>query len=476
MRKKDKAMLFTQIEFIIFFAVVIFILYVLKNDKAKKIVLLASSYYFYAYWDYRFLSLIVFSTTVDYVLGKKMKVVEKQKVRNFLLILSLIANLGLLGFFKYYNFFIESFKVVLEPIGFHLHTLEIILPVGISFYTFQTLSYTIDVYRKKIEPCEEFLDFAVYVGFFPQLVAGPIVRASYFLPQLKKTIGLNLENFSKGFRLFTIGLFKKVFIADNLAMFVDPVFANASAFDWATILLAVIAYSIQIYCDFAGYSDMAIGTGKIMGFDLNINFDWPYLATSIIDFWRRWHISLSSWIRDYIYVSLGGNRRGLARTYANLIIAMLLCGLWHGANWTFVIWGAFHGAGLIVNRVWSSISRTEIEFFHLGEKIRLFAKWLATIIFVAFGWIFFRSPDLSHAIFILNKIITFGEGVRWINPFAVFVVLATASIHFFKALKIFRFIEIPHRAWYAPAMLCSMIWLVVIFYPKEFSPFIYFQF
>ncbi|HEB42090.1 MAG TPA: MBOAT family protein [Candidatus Dependentiae bacterium] len=423
----------------------------------------------------RFLSLIIISTLVDYVVGTCLSKTDTVYKRKLLLILSIVVNLGILGFFKYYNFFVSSLVLLLKPVGFNLKTLNIILPIGISFYTFQTLSYTIDLYRRKIEPEKSLLDFAVFVGFFPQLVAGPIVRAAHFLPQLKSPAVLTGENFVIGFRLFIIGLFKKVFIADRLAMFVDPVFANSGAFDCITTWMAVVAYSIQIYCDFAGYSDMAIGAGKIMGYDLNTNFDFPYLSKSIREFWRRWHISLSTWIRDYLYIPLGGSRKGHVRTYINIMVSMLLCGLWHGAAWTFVFWGGLHGVSLAVSRIWSNFRKTG-DRGETYSSVAALSKWALTMFVVIIGWVFFRSQDFQHAFIVLGQMFNPKPGIMWYQPFVIFILLTTALFHLLQALKLCDFLSLPVKAWYTPAALFSMIWLILVFYPKEFKPFIYFQF
>ncbi len=464
-------MLFTQIEFIIFFCITVILLLSIKNFRVQKIILLAGSYYFYAYWDWRFLGLIILSTVVDYIVGATLHKTDNQKNRKTLLCISLVANLGLLGFFKYCNFFIDSAALMLAPLGFNLQSLNIILPVGISFYTFQTLSYTIDIYRKRIEPCHDFFDFALFVGFFPQLVAGPIVRAADFLPQLKTPRSMSWCRSYSGGRQFVFGLFKKVFIADRLAMFVDVVFDNAGAFDCVTTWLAVIAYAIQIYCDFSGYSDMAIGLARTMGFDFQANFNHPYIATSIQDFWRRWHISLSSWLRDYLYISLGGNRKGEIRTYINLMITMLLGGLWHGASWTFVLWGGLHGAALAVNR-WmlknaNDKSRMMIESF-LG--------WFSTMLVVLISWVLFRSPAFADAFLMLKQMFAPVAGISWIHPFALLCLGLMVITHICHALKKEKWLEAPMQAWYSPVVIFVMLWLVLLYHPVGFQPFIYFQF
>ncbi len=468
-------MLFTQIEFGVFFGTILLALVYLKNNTLRKTLILAASYYFYSYWDYRFLSLILISTSVDYLIGMKLGQTNCLSQRRRLLLCSLVINLGILFFFKYCNFFITSFQAALGSLNLNLSTLNIILPVGISFYTFQTLSYTIDVYNRKMEPCTHFLDFAVFVAFFPQLVAGPIVRASYFLPQLQLFHPFTKENIHLGTRIFVVGMFKKVFVADRLAMFVDPVISNVNAFDGTTVWLAMLAYSIQIYCDFSGYSDMAIGISRILGYDLNINFDFPYVAKSIGDFWRRWHISLSTWIRDYLYIPLGGNRLGQMRTYVNTFIAMSLCGLWHGAGWTFVFWGVWHGLALIVNRFWDRIKPVPLEAGFVSVLVS-FLSWATTMMVVVVGWVFFRAIDFAHATTILEKMFTFGAGVSWMHPFVLFVLFGTFLIHILYDFKLTRLHLLPINAWYTPAIVLCFVWLVILFYPKGFQPFIYFQF
>lgn len=468
-------MLFTQIEFLVFFFCVMAFLATVSNNTCRKAFLLGASYYFYAFWDYRFLSLIIISTLIDYSVGSALGKTQKQRTRNLLLATSLFGNLGILFFFKYFNFFITSFKAMLMPLNINVHSLDIILPIGISFYTFQTLSYSIDIYRKKLKPSTSFLDFAVFVAFFPQLVAGPIVRAAQFLPQLKSTPQLSRTTIWSGVRLFSIGLFKKVVVADRLAMFVDNVFANYSVYDSVTLWIAVLAYSIQIYCDFSGYSDMAIGIARIMGYELVENFNFPYLAGSIRDFWRRWHISLSSWFRDYLYIPLGGNRKSIPRTYINLMVTMVLCGLWHGAAWTFVAWGAFHGVSLALYRVWAFIGDRNSKI-----KLRLSPPvgTLLTLLTVILGWVLFRSQTIEQAISMIRNMVLFSDGVQWLDPFALSIIAAVFCFHLLAALnlKTFAFLTIPENTWYSPALVFSMLWMVIVFYPTDFQPFIYFQF
>ncbi len=465
-------MIFSSLEFIIFFIIVLTGLALMPGrNTARKFLLLIASYYFYAYWDWRFLSLIWISTIVDYVVGAQLGRTRASGRRKALLMVSLAVNLGLLGFFKYFNFFIESFTPIVQAVGFNPGTLEIILPVGISFYTFQTLSYTIDIYRGQLKPHRSMLDFALFVAFFPQLVAGPIVRAAHFLPQLLESKPLTRDNFYVGFQRFTYGLFKKVFIADRLAMFSDHVFANAGAYDCPSTWLAAAAYSLQIYFDFSGYSDMAIGAARIMGYDLGANFSFPYLSKSPREFWRRWHISLSTWVRDYIYIPLGGNRKGPVRTYVNLMVSMLLCGLWHGAAWTFVAWGGLHGLALLGNRIISGGNNGSRSGF-AG-----FLYWTGTMLFVVVGWVLFRSESFGKAALMLGQMFWPHDGVNWLYPFVPFILLGTLIVHLLEKHGAWQRLLLPESArWYSPAILFSLLWLVAVFYPEGFKPFIYFQF
>lgn len=465
-------MIFSSLAFCIFFALVLLGLVLLRTNFARKTMLLIASWYFYAYWDWRFLSLIWISTVVDYFVGDALGREKNKSVRRFLLGFSLFVNLGLLFFFKYFNFFIESMSTILERIGLHSGTLDIILPVGISFYTFQTLSYTIDVYRGRLKPQESLLDFSLFVCFFPQLVAGPIVRASNFLPQLRTYKPISWANVYTGGQLFVYGLFKKVFLADRLAMFPDHVFSNAGAYDCLTTWMAAGAYSLQIYFDFSGYSDMAIGIARIMGYTLEPNFHFPYLSKSPQEFWRRWHISLSSWIRDYLYIPLGGNRKGRGRTYVNVFISMSLCGLWHGAAWTFVTWGVLHGVALILNRVWVEKVGTRTN----GKALSVVA-WAGTMMFVVIGWVLFRSESFGKAELMFRQMFVPEPGLRWFFPFFLFALTGSVIMHVLEVNRCFERLLLPvSTRWYSPALLCSLVWLVFLFYPSDFAPFIYFQF
>lgn len=467
-------MLFTQLEFFIFFPLIFLFTYFCASNLVQKRFLLLASYYFYGYWDWRFLGLILFSTIVDYWIGIHLAKCRKER-KLFFLLISLFTNLGLLGFFKYYNFFVESFNTSLAFLNINLEALNIILPVGISFYTFQTLSYSIDIYRKRLCPSKNFFDFALYVSFFPQLVAGPIVRATDLLPQFENERNISLNDIFEGAKQFIFGLFKKVFIADRLAFFVDRVFENYSVFDSLTIWLAVICYAIQIYCDFSGYSDMAIGVARMLGFKFNINFNLPYIATNIKDFWHRWHISLSTWLRDYLYIPLGGNRKGKLRLYLNLLITMTLGGLWHGASWNFVIWGLWHGLALVITTLVADLNI--INKYQSNKKILSLGGWVLTMITVLIGWVFFRSKTTEQAISILKKMFSYEEGIQWFYGFAVVafsMIFLQHLINFLQRSQ--KLLELKMTSLVTPIVLFTMLWLVIIFYPENKNPFIYFQF
>ena len=338
-------MLFNSFEFLLFLPIV-FILYwfVFKNLQKQNILILIASYIFYSWWDWRFLLLILLSTLVDFTLGLQLKKTDHQQKRKYLLWGSLIFNLGLLGFFKYYNFFIDNWIDAWATLGFnmHLNSMNIILPVGISFYTFQSLSYTIDIYKNKLEPTKDIIAFASFVSFFPQLVAGPIERATNLIPQFYKNRVINYELFVSGIKLILWGLFKKIVIADNCAIYVNEIYDTYQDQSSITLILGVIYFSFQIYGDFSGYSDIAIGTSRLFGFNLMKNFNYPYFSKNIAEFWRRWHISLSTWFRDYVYFPLGGSRGNNLQKARNIFIIFLVSGFWHGANWTFVTWGGLH--------------------------------------------------------------------------------------------------------------------------------------
>lgn len=469
-------MLFNQFEFIILFVVTMLFLVMVKNFRLQKIYLLVVSYYFYGYWDWRFLSLIVVYTLVHWYAAIRIADSKSPAVRRFWMVVALVFSLGALGFFKYYNFFVDSLNVILQQWGWSMGTLRILLPIGISFFTFQSLSYTIDVYRGDLPVCRSLSDLALFKAFFPQLVAGPIVRASEFMPQLESPRTLSWFQTYEGSRIFIFGFFKKVFLADRLAPFVDTVFSHAGVFDGATVWLGLLAYAVQIYCDFSGYSDMAIGVARIMGYRFSINFNLPYISRSIQEFWHRWHISLSTWLRDYLYIPLGGSRKGRTRTYVNLMVTMLLGGLWHGASWAFIFWGGLHGIALAVHRGWCEWRSKKHIVSNHGFMSGL-AGWIVTMLIVLVGWVFFRAGSFEQAWIILKKMFILGAGVHWIHPFVLAAVLAVAIQHLLMFWpKRPAWIDLPVTHWITPAALVLLFGLSILFYPTGFTPFIYFQF
>ena len=365
-------MLFNSIDFAIFFPIVFVLYWILaKNLALRNILILASSYVFYGWWDWRFLLLIIISSFIDFYVGKELYKQEKNRKRKQLLFLSLLVNLGFLVYFKYTNFFIDTFIDSFKLFGkdIEISTLSIILPVGISFYTFQTLSYTIDIYRKQLEPTKDALSFFAFVAFFPQLVAGPIERAAHLLPQFYKIHKFNYNQVKSGLLLMAFGLFKKMVIADRLAILVNQVYNNPTEYEGVQIIIATIFFAFQIYCDFSGYSDIAIGLARTMGFDLMKNFDSPYLSKSITEFWRRWHISLSTWFRDYVYIPLGGSRNGKYKMYFNLFAVFLVSGLWHGAAMTFIIWGAIHGFIIVIEKAFTKQRKLLYKKLKISKNI-----------------------------------------------------------------------------------------------------------
>lgn len=403
-------MLFNSIEFAIFLPLVFFIYWFVTNKNIKKqnILLLFASYVFYGWWDWRFLTLIVFSSFVDYYVGVLLSKSNIPRIRKLLLATSIFVNLGFLGFFKYFNFFAENFADAFTLFGGTMEAsrLNIILPVGISFYTFQTLSYSIDVYKRKLEPTHDIIAFFAFVSFFPQLVAGPIERASNLLPQFYKRRTFDYSKAVDGLRQVLWGLFKKVVIADNCAKYANIIFNNSDEYNGSTLVLGAVFFTFQIYGDFSGYSDIAIGTSRLFGFDLKKNFAFPYFSRDIGEFWRRWHISLSTWFRDYLYIPLGGSRGGTWMKVRNTFIIFLVSGFWHGANWTFIAWGALHAFYflplLLLNK-----NRQNIGVVAEGRvlpTIREFFSIFSTFCLTVLGWIFFRAEDISHAINYISEI------------------------------------------------------------------------
>lgn len=391
-------MLFNSVEFIIFFPIVFLFYWLLKKALYQNVLLTIASYVFYGWWDWRFLCLIAFSSSLDYFLALKINHSDNQRTRKLLLAISIVANIGILGFFKYFNFFIDSFSQLLS--SFNLSTnyssLNIILPVGISFYTFQTLSYTIDIYRKKMPAVINPITFFTYVSFFPQLVAGPIERATNLIPQFIRKRSFSSELATDGLRQILWGLFKKVVIADNCAPLVTQIFESPSATHSGILILGAILFALQIYGDFSGYSDIAIGSSKLLGIKLMTNFRCPYFSQNISEFWQRWHISLSSWFRDYVYIPLGGNRHGKLITTRNMTIVFLLSGLWHGANWTFIAWGAIHA--LLYIPIVLIIKPVEKSRLKIKSKWRIIFNTILTFSAVCITWVFFRAETFTHAL------------------------------------------------------------------------------
>lgn len=391
-------MLFNSLTFLIFLPTV-FIIYwfFLRNTlKGRNLFLLIASYLFYGWWDYRFLSLLIISTLVDFVIALLMDKEQRDKRRKLLLTISLITNLGLLGVFKYYNFFIENWVNMWDAFGVEMHvsSWRIILPVGISFYTFQTLSYVIDVYRKQLRASNNFIQFAAYVSFFPQLVAGPIERATNLLPQFSRLHKFDYTLARSGISLIVWGFFKKVVIADNATFFVNEIFATPEAFSTPELWMGAILFGFQIYGDFSGYSDIAIGTARLFGFRLMTNFKFPYFSRDIAEFWRRWHISLSTWFRDYLYIPLGGSRGSKKMQLRNTMIIFLVSGFWHGANWTFIVWGAIH-ALLFLPLLLTNRNRKHLDIQRLS--IRNYSSMILTFTLVTLAWVFFRADNITIA-------------------------------------------------------------------------------
>jgi len=480
-------MLFNSITYF-FFIIIVFALYwslLRKNFKWQNLFLFIASYCFYGWWDVRFLALIFISSSVDFFLGRAIFNEPVRKKKQFLLGLCIFINLGMLAFFKYYNFFSDSFSNLIEQLGFHsnLHTLQIILPVGISFYTFQSLSYSIDIYRGKIKPTNSFISFMTFVSFFPQLVAGPIERASDLLPQFLKARTFKSEHLVSGLRFILYGLFKKMVIADRLSYFVNHIYATPEKFDGSVLLIATFMFGIQIYCDFSGYSDIAIGSARLLGFDLMQNFKTPYLAKSFQEFWRRWHISLSTWFRDYVYIPLGGNRVSQSRWIFNILLTFTLSGLWHGASLTFIIWGFLHGFLLVIEHLIS-------KFISLTKKLS-WIGFVTTFVIVNLIWVFFRADSLDQSIYILSSFRNLNmdfvsKGVTFFsenNEFREFSISILASFPLFIILEVlirqtdFNSLIIKRTTIFRWSVYLILAFYILIFGVLNAAPqFIYFQF
>ena len=482
-------MLFNTIDFAIFFPI-IFILYwfvINKNILRQNLLITISSYVFYGWWDWRFLSLIAFSTAVDYIVGNKLSITQNKNSRKLLLFTSVFVNLGFLGFFKYYNFFIDNFIYAFSTLGIELNyqSLKIILPVGISFYTFQTLSYTIDVYKKKLKPTSEFITFAAFVSFFPQLVAGPIERASNLLPQFKKNRIFDYNQAADGMRQILWGFFKKIVIADNCAIFADQIFNNYTDYSGSTLVLGAIFFAFQIYGDFSGYSDIAIGTARLFGFNLMQNFAFPYFSRDIAEFWRRWHISLSTWFRDYLYIPLGGSRGKKIHKIRNIFIIFLVSGFWHGANWTFIIWGGLNAIYFIPIMLMKR-NRANLNTIAQGKyfpNYREFISMLMTFILTVFAWIFFRSENISHAINYINTIFSnslfsIPEIKLEIELIIIFLILIFFFIlEWFGRESKYAIEHLMNKwKWHYRYIFYYIILITIIFFSGKDEEFIYFQF
>lgn len=477
-------MLFNSFIFVGFF-IAVYGLYVLCNHKWQNRLLLVASYLFYASWDWRFLSLIIFSTLVDYICSIQIYESTGKPRKKVFLYTSLIVNLGLLGIFKYFGFFAENFAALASLFGWYPGdiTLTVVLPVGISFYTFQTLSYTIDVYRNRLKPERNLLQFALYVAFFPQLVAGPIERAWRLLPQIQNPRTITKKTIQTGLWMVAWGYFLKVFVADNLGNIVDTVFAKQSVISGGEALVSLYAFAFQIFGDFAGYSAIAIGVGHLLGIKLMTNFLFPYFVTNPRDFWANWHISLSTWLRDYLYIPLGGNRGSNAQLYRNLFLTMLLGGLWHGAAWTFVIWGIYQGGILIIHRLIKPYLEELSEYLDLSDPARTFVRVLNIIFFfqvTCIGWLIFRAEsigqiqDMLWSIFFNMSDITAAAvyyGMELIFFTGLLLLVQLFQIRFNSKNTLLHF---PKASRYA--IYVMMYYLVIIWGEFGSREFIYFQF
>lgn len=481
-------MLFNSIDFAIFVPIV-FIIYwfiTVNNLKLQNFLIVVASYLFYGWWDWRFLLLILFSTIVDYTIGQKLRNEENQLKRKVLLWISILINLGFLGFFKYYNFFLDNFITAFSFFGSEIkaNSLNIILPVGISFYTFQTLSYTIDVYNRKLEPAKDFIVFSAFVSFFPQLVAGPIERATHLLPQFYKKRTFDYSKAVDGMRQILWGLFKKIVIADNCAKYANLIFNNSEDYSGCTLVLGALFFTFQIYGDFSGYSDIAIGTSRLFGFDLMQNFNFPYFSRDIAEFWRRWHISLSTWFRDYLYIPLGGSRGGTWMKVRNTFIIFIVSGFWHGANWTFIVWGGLN-AIYFLPLLLTNNNRKNLETIAQGKlfpSLQEFLFILLTFGLTVFAWIFFRAENIGHAIqyikdifknpasfFILSIYWKYKTTILLIIIFVLFEWVGRDGQYAISKLGLKWKLPLRYAMYYA--IIIAIIW----FSGKE-QQFIYFQF
>lgn len=474
-------MLFNSLTFIVFFAILLGLHYAIKSWQTRKLVLLIGSYLFYAAWNPPFVLLLWISTVVDWFAAKRLAVERRESSRLGLVLLSVAVNLGLLGFFKYGGFVLENFITLMAALGVNFEAAKpsIVLPIGISFYTFQTMSYTLDVYKRKAQPSKSFLDFALYVTFFPQLVAGPIVRATHFLPQCLTPKRATREQLGWGLFLMTLGMFQKVVLADAfLAPAAEAVFGfGHGSVHMLDSWLGVMAFSGQIFCDFSGYSTCAIGAALCLGFSLPDNFRFPYAAIGFADFWRRWHISLSTWLRDYLYIGLGGNRLGTVRTFVNLMATMLLGGLWHGASWTFVVWGGLHGMYLVIERLlvgW--LGRPAWTKTFAGQL----ALGLLTYVMILITWVFFRAQDFSSAWLLLDSMFGgVGEGAQVLTTLnmikVVFVMIGILVAHWWLRDRSLEEVA-GSTPWWGRSLVWAGMLILLILTQGGGNAFIYFQF
>jgi alginate O-acetyltransferase complex protein AlgI len=478
-------MLFNSINFAIFLPIVFFLYWfvVNKNYKQQNILLLISSYFFYACWDYRFLFLLFFSTFLDYFTGLKMGNASNGSIKKFWFWLSISINLGFLGFFKYYNFFITSFAEGVANFGIHidLWTLNVILPIGISFYTFHGLSYVIDIYYNRIKPEKNFIDYSVFVSFFPLLVAGPIERATHLLPQIQRKRTFNYENSVDGLRQILWGLFKKIIIADNCAEYANLIFNDSEHQSGSNLVLGALFFTFQIYCDFSGYSDIALGVARLFGIDLLKNFAFPYFSRDIAEFWRRWHISLSTWFRDYLYIPLGGSKGGTWSKVRNTFIIFLVSGFWHGANWTFIIWGLLN-AIYFLPLLLLKTNRTNIGTVAEGRLFPSFTEFfqmLLTFSLTVFAWIFFRANSVTAAFsYIANMLKPSLFSIPTVLPYFIFVLLLFfIAIEWMGREQHYALAKLGLK-WPKPVrwfFYYFIVLLILVFMGKE-QEFIYFQF
>ncbi|WP_053990389.1 MBOAT family protein [Mangrovimonas sp. TPBH4] len=478
-------MLFNSIDFAVFLPLVFALYWAFGGERRQlqNVLIVIASYVFYGWWDWRFLSLIAFSTLVDYTIGLQLGKRANPKERNYLLWTSIVVNLGLLGFFKYYNFFIANFTEAFSFFGMEIqpNTLHIILPVGISFYTFQTLSYTIDVYRQRLEPTKDFVAFAAFVSFFPQLVAGPIERASHLLPQFQIQRQFNYQKSVDGLRQILWGLFKKIVIADNCAQFVNMIFEHHPEHSGSTLFLGAVFFAFQIYGDFSGYSDIAIGTARLFGFDLMQNFATPYFSRDIAEFWRRWHISLSTWFRDYVYIPLGGSRGSKGVVLRNVLVIFFVSGFWHGANWTFLVWGGLN-AVYFLPLILLKQHRKHTEVVAQGQLLPNFREcWQmgSTFLLTVVAWVFFRAASVTEALSYLKGVFSSSLfSIPGIRPSFLLVLLGLFVLVEWRGREGRYAIE---HLWlrYPKALrwgLYYVIAMVIFLYGGKEQEFIYFQF